>query len=265
MSAKGLILIIDDEVDLREMLQFKFEAEGYQVVTACDGVDGLEKLEGIKPNLIILDMNMPRMGGIEFYNRICGNDGKPRYPVLVLTARANLESLFKDFAIDGFMTKPFDADILAKDAAAIIAKYAPAAVKAESAWIKAGVARHIFIAEDDKAVFNQLAVTFLNAGYTVNTAASGAEAIERVALDIPHLALIKLGLRDIAGDIVITRLRHMARTAHVEVLLYAPHKDTHARQVMEKLAEKSDIFVEYTEPGELLAAVDKVLAKKLKK
>jgi len=69
-------------------------------------------LKTITPDLIILDMNMPRMGGIEFYKNICGQDSKPRYPVFVLTARANMEKLFKEFEVAGFLAKPFEINQL---------------------------------------------------------------------------------------------------------------------------------------------------------
>ncbi len=263
MSVKGLILIIDDEADLREMLQFKFEAEGYKVDVARDGLEGLEKLKTMTPDLIILDMNMPKMGGLEFYNRICENNVKPRYPVLVLTARANLEHLFKEFAIDGFMTKPFDIDLLVKDVEAIILKRHRTGNVARPG-IRAGVSRHVLIAEDDQAVLNRLAISFLNAGYKVNSAATGTDAIERISSDVPDFALIKLGLRDIAGDVVIARLRHMVKTADVGFLLYTSNKESHARSVMERMAEKSHIFVEYNEPEELQAAIDNAMKQKFR-
>jgi DNA-binding response OmpR family regulator len=239
------------------MLQFKFEAEGYKVVTARDGVEGLEKLKNIQPNLIILDMNMPRMGGLEFYKNICVSGVKPQYPVLVLTARANLESLFKDFAIDGFMIKPFDIDQLAKQVDAIIKKGIQSE-KAERPRFKSGALRRVFLAENDPGVYNNLALAFLNAGYAVNSAHSGAEAIERISEDVPNIALIKLGLQDIGGDLVITRLRHMAKTANVEYILYAQAGDVSAQPVLQKIGEKSRTFIEYARPEELLEAVDKL-------
>ncbi len=263
MNTKGVILIIDDEPDLREMLQFKFEAEGYTVDVASNGLEGLEKLKTMTPDLIILDMNMPKMGGLEFYNKICDNSLKPRYPVLVLTARANLENLFKELAIDGFMTKPFDIDLLAKDVQSIIIKHQRIA-KIDRTGIKAGVSRHVLIAEDDQVVLNRMAIAFLNAGYKVNSASTGTDAIERACGDVPDFALIKLGLRDIAGDVVIARLRHMAKTSNVGFVLFTSRKDSHSRPVMEKLAEKSPVFIEYSEPEELQAAVDKAIEQKEK-
>lgn len=115
MAAPKGILLIDDEVDLLEMIKFQLEAKGFQVTTASNGQEGLERLKTLSPDLIILDMNMPKMGGIEFYKNICDANSKPRYPVLILTARANLEKIFEDLLVEGFMPKPFDIhELIAK-------------------------------------------------------------------------------------------------------------------------------------------------------
>src|ERR1039458_9621785 len=102
MDQGAKILVIDDEEDLRENLKYVLEKNGYVVKLASDGIKGLEVLESYSPDLIILDLNMPHMGGIEFYQKICVRD-LPIYPVFVLTARANMEKFFKDFNVDGFM------------------------------------------------------------------------------------------------------------------------------------------------------------------
>jgi len=115
------ILFIDDEVDFVEMMKFQLEKEGYIVVPASNGEDALEKLEQIKPDLIILDINMPKMGGLEFYNRIITQHGRARYPVLVLTARANLDGLFKEIKAEGFLQKPFEIGNLIGEVKRIIA------------------------------------------------------------------------------------------------------------------------------------------------
>ena len=91
MEANKKILIVDDEADLTQIIGFLFTSKGFEVQTAGDGVEALQKVFVFRPDLIILDMNMPRMGGIEFYNKICGSNGKPMFPVMVLTARANIQ------------------------------------------------------------------------------------------------------------------------------------------------------------------------------
>ncbi|MDE2223101.1 MAG: response regulator transcription factor, partial [Candidatus Omnitrophica bacterium] len=116
------ILLIDDEVDLTQMLSFVLKSRGFEVRTAVDGMAALEFVHQFVPDLIVLDINMPRMGGIEFYSKICGSNGRPLYPVLVLTARANIQGLFKDLQIDGFMIKPFEIEQLVNEAGLIIKK-----------------------------------------------------------------------------------------------------------------------------------------------
>jgi len=122
MKGKKIILLIDDEEDLRDTVAYQFRAKGFDVVIAVDGVDGLEKLKTFNPDLIILDLNMPRMNGLEFYEHIKGEEAKPKYPVLVLTARTNMGELSIPIDADGFMTKPFELDKLIKEADTIIKK-----------------------------------------------------------------------------------------------------------------------------------------------
>ncbi len=121
MGRKAKILVIDDEEDLRENLKYVFTGQGYTVALAADGLEGLKDLEAFAPDLIVLDLNMPQMGGIEFYQRIC-EQGVPKYPVLVLTARAHMEQALRDLKVDGFMGKPFEIPDLLDAVVAIINK-----------------------------------------------------------------------------------------------------------------------------------------------
>ncbi len=116
------ILLIDDEIDLQQLTKIALSSRGYIVETANNGLEGLGKLETIKPDLIILDMNMPKLGGLGFYQKICNGQDRPPYPVLVLTARTNLEQLLKQMNVDGFMAKPFEIDELLHQVDAIIEK-----------------------------------------------------------------------------------------------------------------------------------------------
>ena len=119
---KKIVLLIDDEVNLRQLIKIALEAKNYQVETAGNGIEGLAKLETIKPDLIILDLNMPKMSGLEFYQIICYGGGKPKYPVLVLTARTHMEKLFTNVSIHGFMAKPFEISELLHEVDAIVQK-----------------------------------------------------------------------------------------------------------------------------------------------
>jgi DNA-binding response OmpR family regulator len=122
MANSKIILLIDDEIDLQQLTKIALSSRGYTVETANNGLEGLKKLETMKPDLIILDMNMPKLGGLGFYQKICNGQDRPPYPVLVLTARLNLEQLLTQMNIDGFVGKPYEIDDLISQVYAIIEK-----------------------------------------------------------------------------------------------------------------------------------------------
>ena len=119
---KKMILIVDDEEDLRDGMSFQFKNRGYDVVAALDGLEALEKLKTIKPDLIIVDLNMPRMNGLEFCEKISDGNGRFLHPVIVLTTQANTKRYFLQFEVEAFFYKPFEVDDLIMEAERIIEK-----------------------------------------------------------------------------------------------------------------------------------------------
>ena len=227
--------------------------KGYVVELAEDGVKGLKVLESFTPDLIVLDLNMPNMGGIEFYQRICVRDF-PRYPVFVLTARANMEKFFKDFNVDGFMAKPFEIKELLSEISFIIDK------KSVKSSLDAIGPRKIFIVEKDEGVSGKLAIALLSKGFTVNLARGGAEAIERISKDVPDVVCVNLNLPDIAGEIVIQKLKRMAKTSGVKTLLYT-YSVGMDEQITNKIQNKEGIdkFVEVKTEMNLIDGVNDLL------
>jgi DNA-binding response OmpR family regulator len=258
---KDIILIIDDEPDLREMIQYQFQAKGFEVVTAENGIEALKKLKHIKPDLIVLDINMPKMGGLEFYQAICDQNARPRYPVLVLTARANLEQLFKDFDIHGFMSKPFDVGELIKQGAMIIEKTKSKSVRPPDSDNKGP--KTVCVVENNTDVLKHISAMLKQSGYIVDGTRSGTLAIEKIMVSTPDVVLIQLGLADIAGDIVAFRLKRMAMTCDVKVILYVHKTDELNVNIVHQIGEKGNVatIVNYTNYNDLLKAVNKVLEK----
>ena len=117
---KKTVLIVDDEKNLAELIKYQLSAKGHYAVVALNGLEALETLKAIKPDLIILDMHMPVMDGIEFYTKIADDSGRPEYPVLVLTSRTEMEAVFKDIEVAGFMAKPFLIEELIKEVERIL-------------------------------------------------------------------------------------------------------------------------------------------------
>lgn len=256
------ILVIDDDVDMVTMLRIVLTREGYEVVTAYNGQEGLECLKTHNPHLIVLDMNMPRMGGIEFYHAIYDQkQEKSKYPVLILTARANLEQLFRDLDVDGFMAKPYDIPQLLKEISIIISRRYHEIDKLEVPN-EPREQKKILIIEDDEVFYNKLSIMLLNAGFIVNAAKTAVSGIERAMTGQPDLILIKLGIKDFPGDLACSRLKHMPKTMHIPLILYtAPTGKTDG--VMKLLCEKVGIrsYIETNDPLDLLKECSEILSK----
>jgi len=257
MTANKKILIIDDEVDLAQMVAFQFRSQGFEVKEAGDGLAALAMVHEFQPDLIILDINMPRMGGIEFYSKICDTHGQPLYPVLVLTARANIENLFHDLHIDGFMIKPFEIDQLTHEASVIIRKKEEQRTAAK----RSKESYKVCVVDHDQESFDGLGHLFLNANYTVVPARSGTMGIEHMMKDVPDIAVVNLGLADIPGDIVIYRLSKMSKTMDVKFVLYTSHDAEHDEKVMKRISLKTGIwtFVEYDSFNDILNTANQIL------
>lgn len=83
---KKRILVVDDELDMRVFLSTLLETSGYRPIVAEDGADGLDKAKKVKPELIILDVMMPKMAGTEIYQQLKTDDELKDIPVIVLSA-----------------------------------------------------------------------------------------------------------------------------------------------------------------------------------
>ena len=262
-SQQKTILLIDDEVNLQQLMKIALKSRKYTIETASNGLEGLEKLKILKPDLIILDMNMPKMGGLEFYQKICDDTNHPKYPVLVLTARANMEQLFKELNIDGFMAKPFEVADLLHEVDTIIEKKSNYNIKITSAGVREP--RKICIVENDPAILSKIGSIFLESGYIVNPATNGTEGIARISGNLPDVALVHLGLVDLPGDMVILKLKFMAKTQNVKYILYT-QQTVDKTDVIQKISEKEGIdrLIKYVDLRDLLRAANEVLQEKAK-
>lgn len=110
------ILIVDDEVDLVETLTFRLEAAGFEVISANDGMTGLDKAKKEKPELIILDVMMPKMDGFQVCRLLKFSETTKKIPIIMLTARTQETDKItgKGVGADLYMTKPFDGAELVK-------------------------------------------------------------------------------------------------------------------------------------------------------
>lgn len=105
-AARGRVLIVDDEEDIREIVTMVLESEGYEVRAAADGLAALNELDAWAPDVILLDIRMPRMDGFAFAEEYGRRPG-PRVPVIVITATHDAAIPAADIGAAGYLPKPF--------------------------------------------------------------------------------------------------------------------------------------------------------------
>ncbi len=108
------ILVVDDEVQLVEMVKIRLEANGYNVLAAYDGQEALDKARKEKPDLIVLDLMLPKLDGYKVCRMIKFDDKYKNIPIILFSARAQESD--KEMGIqvgaDAYITKPFEPKVL---------------------------------------------------------------------------------------------------------------------------------------------------------
>lgn len=109
----GKILVIDDDQAVREVVNLLLSSEGYEVIESIDGLDGLTKARSQKPDLILLDIIMPRMNGYIFLSKLSEDDTIKKIPIILLTATSQMAGniSLKSHSVDN-IHKPFEPDDL---------------------------------------------------------------------------------------------------------------------------------------------------------
>ena len=110
MRDPPLILVVDDVPDNVDILQMRLEAQGYEVMTAGDGLEALEKVCALLPDLVLLDVMMPKLDGIETVKRLKADASLPFIPVILVTAKADASDVVAGLESGGddYLTKPVD-------------------------------------------------------------------------------------------------------------------------------------------------------------
>jgi adenylate cyclase len=110
MRDPPLILVVDDVPDNVDILQMRLEAQGYEVITATDGLEALEKIRALLPDLVLLDVMMPKLDGIETVKRLKAAASLPFIPVILVTAKADASDVIAGLESGGddYLTKPVD-------------------------------------------------------------------------------------------------------------------------------------------------------------
>lgn len=116
------ILVVDDDPVIQKLLEVNFTIEGYAVEVAGDGAEAVDKARSVSPDLIVLDVMMPRMNGLEAAKILKSDPATADIPIIMLSAKAQDvdQEAGREAGVDYYMTKPFDPLELLDKAAELI-------------------------------------------------------------------------------------------------------------------------------------------------
>jgi CheY-like chemotaxis protein len=187
------ILIVDDEPALVKLVSLRLKSQGYEIVSASNGGEAIERAQAEKPDLIILDVLMPGMTGFDAMNKIRELGGTfIQVPIIILTAKHSMKKFFEHSSIYRFIAKPFDTEVLVQEintALGVVSTTALPAKKTGESERSTGKA--IVVAGLEDYIITKV-IDFLKPfGFQVSRAHDGKEVIEMAQKANPSAVLIQ--------------------------------------------------------------------------
>jgi PAS domain S-box-containing protein len=182
-SDRPLVLLIDDDLTVHDLVRRFLHKEGFHVVAASNGAEGLELAHQLRPSIIVLDVMMPTMDGWSVLTRLKGTPEVADIPVVMLTMVNNKEMGFS-LGVDDYMLKPIERGSFVS----VLRKYCSPEPSAT-----------ILVVEDDSTTREMLRSTLEKEDFTVDEAPNGAEALRKLATIRPAVILLDLMMPEMDG------------------------------------------------------------------
>ena len=134
--SKGKVLIVDDEPYMQRLIEFSLKKSGYEFDSAMNGLEALTKTDQFRPDLIVMDVAMPEMDGLEALEKLKQNEKTKNIPVIMLTAKGQLitRQEAEKYGASIFLTKPFSPSELLSQVSLFILQYQQLKTDSQSEW-----------------------------------------------------------------------------------------------------------------------------------
>jgi CheY-like chemotaxis protein len=205
------ILIVEDDSGVIDMLSLLLSQQGFEIIIAKNGQEGLSQAIRKHPDLIISDVLMPIMDGFHMFKELKKNNLTVSIPILVLTARGQMEDTFKALGVDGFIEKPSGSSLLIEKINELIAK--PIKIKTSKRVLVGGSNTNVI-----KNIFEQLK----NAGLEADYVLTGPDIISQSVLFNPDIIIMEVQMEaDRSSSDIISAIRLLPRFKSIPVLVYS--------------------------------------------
>ena len=219
------ILVVDDELETRELLYGALTGSGYEVSTAPGGEAALTLLDKERPDLLLLDMEMPGMDGVQTLERIRSFDDKLNIVMLICPGDEDLEEQARKAGASGFLPKGLRIETFLEMIPRMLSQKEPG-------FRAQGEPQGKILVVDDEETIRALLSEFLTGkGYQVFLTASGQEALRIVEKEKPELVLLDIRMPGMDGILTLKKIKAM--NGKVGVIMITANQDAElARQAL---------------------------------
>ncbi len=212
------ILCVDDDPEILEVLREYFTGEGFHVVTATNGVEAMFQVQRCLPKAVILDLFMPRLGGLGALDRIRRMD--PGIVIILISGVPNALEMVTEAGVEvaGTFTKPVSLDqLLGTLVRAGVTPLKPSPqTTAKQPPPKARPARKRILVVDDEPEIRQMLAEYLqDKGFEVLEASAGREALQRISEFGPHIVLLDIAMPGMTGVETLKRIKALPQQTAV--------------------------------------------------
>ncbi len=271
------ILIVEDEEILLNVLKNKLEKEGFAVSVAEDGEEGLRKIEEEKPDLVLLDILMPKMDGIEVLRHLQEKGILPSLPVIIVSNSGQPVEIEKaeEFGVRDYLVK---AEFNPQEVIDKIRKYLPQNPENEKSEIKEEIEENsentqertqgintgsfkILVVEDDKFLRDLMVQKIIKEGFEVIEAVDGESGLKLAIEKEPHIVLLDLILPGIGGFDVLKKIRGDSKIGNIPVIILSNLGQKDDMDKASSLGATDYLVKAHNTPGEILDRVKEILSK----
>ena len=197
------VLVIDDDATVRDLMRRFLSREGFDVVTAAGGQEGLQFARDLLPSVITLDVFMPDMDGWSVLQALKQEPQLARIPVIMMTISDEKQKGFM-LGASGYLTKPVDRGRLAE----ILDRFKSPTITST-----------VLVVEDDVSTRELMRRLLIGEGWRVNVAANGREALARVKMETPNLILLDLMMPEMDGFEFLVEFRKTPEFVSIPVIV----------------------------------------------
>ena len=201
------ILIVDDEPTTIELATQKMRLAGYQVDTASNGVEALKKVDNQDYDLIISDVVMPEMDGVDLFKELRARSDTSVIPIIIITDSFVIEESFRKLGVDDFLAKPLDPIKLLKSIDELIRG-------------KAKENNKVVIVTEDYLTGKEMAGELEKKGTVVSVVEDGRETVSRSLVMNPKIILLDVLIKEIKAKEVIKAIRCFSKLSETSILTF---------------------------------------------